>query len=174
MKNLKNIILPTVILTVICAILGLGLSYTNEITKDIIASQNAQKQQDAMKSALPAFSYEQIAEIDGCVIYSATQGDPVGYVVSSSANGYGGKIEVMVGIDLGGQIYGVEIVSCDDETAGIGQKVADDGFKSGFNMINADDIQDVDTITGATISSTAVKTAVEKAYEAYESEVDGK
>lgn len=171
MKNLKNIILPTVILTVICAILGLGLSYTNEITKDVIAQQNAQKQQEAMKSALPAYSYEKIATADGCDIYAAEQGEIVGYVVSSSANGYGGKIEVMVGIDLGGKIYGIEIVSCDDETAGIGQKVAEDSFKSGFAKITAEDIEDVDTITGATISSSAVKEAVKTAYEVFESEV---
>ena len=79
----------------------------------------------------------------------------------------------MVGLDLSGKIYNIEIVSCSDETAGIGQKVQDEKFRRSFNDKTKQEIDSVDVITGATISSNAVKEAVKTAIEFYESEVDG-
>lgn len=167
--KIKDILLPTLALTIICAVLGAALAGTNAVTKDPIAEQEAQKQQEAMKAALPAYEYKKLDEKDGCVIYEAIQEIRTGYVVSSHANGYGGRIDVMVGIDLGGKVYGIEIVSADDETAGIGQKVKEDDFKIRFRDKKADQIDDVAVITGASISSRAVKTAVKTAVETWQS-----
>ena len=172
MKNIKNVIFPTFALTLICAILGAALSLTNNLTKDTIAQQQEEKKKAAFQVALPATDYEFMSEKNGCTMYAAHQGLHVGYVVSSSANGYGGKIEVMVGLDLSGKIYNIEIVSCSDETAGIGQKVQDEKFRRSFNDKTKQEIDSVDVITGATISSNAVKEAVKTAIEFYESEVD--
>lgn len=176
MNFLKNILLPTVALTVICALLGAALAFTNSLTADKIAQQDAEKQAEAMKKAMPAYSYELLSESDGCTVYQAIMGEPIGYVVLSSANGYGGKIEVIVGIDIGGTIYGIEIVSCDDETAGLGQRVKEDEFKNQFSGIKGkvEFGENADAITGATISSKAVRDAVNKALDVFESEVGSK
>ena len=54
----------------------------------------------------------------------------------------------------------------------VGQQVDfEDIYTEGITKITAEDIEDVDTITGATISSSAVKEAVKTAYEVFESEV---
>ncbi|MEE1018899.1 MAG: FMN-binding protein, partial [Acutalibacteraceae bacterium] len=79
--------------------------------------------------------------------------------------GYGGKIKVMVGIDNGGTVKKVAIISADDETPGLGQNVKTDEFLSRFENVSS--ASGVDAWTGATISSTAVKGAVNEALELY-------
>lgn len=46
-------------------------------------------------------------------------GDTIGYVFKTSAKGYGGDIDLMVGIDTSGKVTGVSILSI-SETAGLG------------------------------------------------------
>ncbi len=173
----KKIFLPTLALTVICAILGSALALTNDVTKDKIAEQEKQKQAEAMQSAIAADEYKQVGEpTDGCTLFTAEKGGKtVGYVVSTSESGYGGKIQVMVGIsDDAKTVENVSIVSCDTETAGIGQKVANEDFRSRFKGKDSKNVMDVDVITGASISSKAVKTAVKKAIVFCEGQVSGK
>ncbi len=177
MKNFKTVLIPTVTLTVICALLGAALAFTNGLTADKIAAQDAEKQKTAMQKALPADNYTELGERDGCVIYKAESGsETIGYVVSSSQNGYGGKISVMVGVLPDNSIKNIDIVSCDDETAGLGQRIKEDSFMSQFSGIKGkvEFGENADAITGATISSKAVRDAVNKALSAVESEVTAK
>ena len=172
-KSSKNIVLPTIALVLSLSVLATSFYFTNAFAKDSIEKQQEEKRNAAMKVALPSTDFKAMAEKDDCVMYAAYQGDHVGYVVSSSAKGYGGEIEVMVGIDLSGRIYNVEIVSCKGESAEIAQKVQSEEFKQSFCEKTKQEIEDIDVIAGATISSNAVKQAVTTAIEFYESQCDG-
>ena len=79
----------------------------------------------------------------------------------------------MVGIKLDGSINKIEIVSCDDETPGLGQNIKTDDFKSRFEGLFGTLTvgEDVDAWSGATISSTAVCNAVNAALELYSENV---
>lgn len=97
----------------------------------------------------------------------------IGNIISIvSKDGYGGNITLAVGIDLEGTILGVEVVE-HSETSGLGSKVEEDPFKSQYLNKNVDSFvvtktgatadNEIDSVSGATISSDAVNNAVNAA-----------
>ena len=55
MKNVfKSVMVPTIVLTLICAISTLALGFTNDITKDKIAEQQKKAEQQAMSRIIAA------------------------------------------------------------------------------------------------------------------------
>lgn len=97
----------------------------------------------------------------------------IGNVISvDSKDGYGGNITLAVGIDLDGAINGVEITA-HSETSGLGSKITEDVFKSQYADKNVDSFvvtktgasaeNEIDTVSGATISADAVTNAVNAA-----------
>lgn len=94
----------------------------------------------------------------------------VGYVMNViTANGYGGDIKVSLGISIDGTVTGMEILSI-NETAGLGMKAAESKFKNQFKDKNVNQFaytktgaveeNEIDAISGATITTKAVTEAV--------------
>ena len=167
--NIKEIIRPTLTLFIICIAAALALSLSNLATADKIAENEQNTLSDAMRDVLTADIYDAV-EIDSnggdTALYKAVSGsETVGYTALCTKNGYGGKIKVMVDINNDGTVNKVAVISADDETPGLGQNVKTDDFLSRFEGVNS--ASDVDAWTGATISSTAVKGAVNEAIELY-------
>ena len=103
--------------------------------------------------------------------------------MESVSGGFGGDMTLMVGYDGARTILGVSIVS-HSETPGLGARVKTEaGYldqyvgKSGEVVLNkngvADGENDVDAISGATISSRAVLTGVNRATDALNAYLDG-
>lgn len=167
----------TAILFIICVIVTAALAGTNLLTKDKIAALNEKAEKDAMVLVLPADNYvENKIEVETQLYtyYKAEKdSDTVGYVISTTENGYGGEIKVMVGTDVSGKITGVKILAADDETPGLGAKVKNKSFYEQYTSKVKDIVlqknqadatkNEVKAVTGATISSTAVNKAVNKA-----------
>lgn len=166
--DINKVPVTTFILFLICVVVTAALAGTNYITKPKIAALEAQTQKEAMSVVLPAQSYEDATLSKDGETYTYTvakNGNEVaGYLITTSANGYGGEIKVMVGVDTKGTITAVKVLSAADETPGLGQKVTKKDFYEKFSGKTVTDAE-VDTITGATISSTAVNNAVKKAAE---------
>ena len=100
------------------------------------------------------------ASLRNCnVVYNLNE-EKCGYVVSVDIAGYGGNINVLVGFTVDGDISGIEFPESLQETPGIGMRVLNEDFKNSFKGLNYDNVDNVDTLTGATISSTAVLDAV--------------
>ena len=100
-------------------------------------------------------------------IYTADNG--VGTIITSSDKGYSSTVVVMVAFDPDGTIKQVKIQS-QGETAGVGTKIENESFWSQYTGLPAETItldQQVDRITGASISSSAVNDAVNFAIAAY-------
>ena len=127
-----------------------------------------------MQEVFPADNYEEIpAETDG--ITAAYRADDAGYVVRVSVNGFGGAIDMMVGVDNAGKVLGISVVN-HTETAGLGAEAASQGaagtaFRSQFTGMSGSvsvtkDGGQVDALTGATITSRAVCTGVNAALNA--------
>ena len=96
-----------------------------------------------------------------------------GYVYKMIVDGFGGKksITFMVGFSSDGKIAGYTVLSS-GETKGIGSQVGEETFvKSVIGKSNGDE---VDAISGATISSTAIKTALNTASSHFASNYQGK
>ena len=188
-SSLKNMVL---VLTGVTVIAGALLGYVNELTKGPIAEANAKALSDAIALVVPGFDNNpadapEIFELNGATykIYKATKGGEfIGAAVESSANGFGGALNVLVGFDKEGNIIDYSLLS-HAETPGLGSKAAD-WFKKGQKgditgknpgkgaLTVKNDGGEVDAITASTITSRAFLNAVNNAYAAYSGQnVDG-
>lgn len=178
MSKLKTIIVTTLALTLICAVFTAALAITNEITKDKIATVQKQAEMQAMKRLLPSDRYENgTFNLGDAEYYTAMDaaGDIKGYIFTTSANGYGGAVKVMTAVSTNGTIVAIEVVDAADETPGLGQNATKSTFweqfkgKSGeLNVVKSGAGEsDIEALTGATITSNAVKDAVNKALSSY-------
>jgi electron transport complex protein RnfG len=97
-------------------------------------------------------------------------GATIGYVVSTtSKDGYGGNITISTGISADGTLKGIEILEI-SETAGLGARAKEDSFKAQYKGKKVERFKvtkkgksadnEIDAISGATITSNAVTNAV--------------
>ena len=105
-------------------------------------------------------------------VTDAEPGEPIGYAVTVSENGYGGEIKMLVAFDIYGNVNGIGVISM-SETSGVGTRITGEGFfdqftgKTGpFKFVkgSASSKNDIVAINGASISSKATVGAVNKAY----------
>ena len=148
------------------------LAVTNEVTKGPIEQQKLASKMAALNTVLPGCEYEQIeyegisddSALDEIFIGKNADGSIKGYALTANPQGYGGEIPITLGVSEGGYVTQVYVGSL-QETQGLGSHVGDDAFKEQFIAIAADPDtlrNDVDTIAGATISSSAFVNAVQE------------
>lgn len=133
-------------LFVIALVAGLVLGFANEVTKKPIAEQTKKSANEARSAAFPgSAAFEAIETNDGDNFYDAfnvfdRDGNYLGIVASSKAHGYGGDIEVVVGMDTECNVVGIVIGANGDfsETAGLGAKVKEKSFAEKFLGIKYD------------------------------------
>ncbi len=182
-KTFKEIALPAIILFIIALVCTALLAGTNLLTKDKIANLAVQASMEAKQAVFAdaaSFSDEKTVEYNGNEIpyYEALDGEGniIGYVFATTTKSYGGDITCMVGISCAdNKITGVELTSIND-TPGLGMKAKGEDFLSqytgrGGNIgVNKNEKTDTEikAISGATITSKAVTTAVNDAFGAYE------
>jgi len=168
---LKYYIKLAVNLMIVCAVAAAALSLTYSLTKKAIAEQAKQRQIDANKAVMPeATGFASIKKPktgNVATIYEAKKDDAkLGYVVLVNARGYGGTIEMVVGVDLAGKVTNISIIS-QRETPGLGDGIVAPKWNLQFKGKTVDDKlevnKDIDSLTGATISSKAVTAGVKEA-----------
>ena len=148
------------------------LAVTNEVTKGPIEQQKLASKMAALNTVLPGCEYEQIeyegisddSALDEIFIGKNADGSIKGYALTANPQGYGGEIPITLGVSEGGYVTQVYVGSL-QETQGLGSRVGDDAFREQFIAIAADPDtlrNDVDTIAGATISSSAFVNAVQE------------
>ena len=169
MKLWNSYLKPVAVLLAICAVVGAVLSAINAQTAPIIAANEEAARNETYFAALPeADSFTQLdCSIDGVTaVLKADNG--AGYVVTAQARGYGGQVPAAVAFSTDGTILQVIMMS-NEETPGLGQKVTDEDFSGQFAGREAQPltIDQVDAVSGATISSKAAVTAIDLAVEAY-------
>lgn len=151
------------ITTVVAGLLG----FVNYLTADTIAEQTAAKAEAAMQQVLPAGQYTPVDVPEGSAVTAAYRADDKGYVVRVSPNGFGGAIDMMVGVDTNGAVTGIAIVS-HSETASLGANCTREDFraqytgKSGTLAVSKDG-GEIEALTGATVTSRAVTQGVNDA-----------
>ena len=175
-------------LLIISAVAALLLALTNSVTASTIAQRNEQANAEARKLVLEsAQDFEQVKDVktdnskgvEVSEIYEAkdASGNTVGYTLKVLPSGYGGTIELMVGIDSAkGQVSGINVVS-NSETAGLGAKATNPEFSAQYKGKPLEELSvlkngtpgdtEIKAISGATITSTAVTNGVDAAIEVY-------
>lgn len=174
------------ILFAITLIAGLILGFVYELTKEPIRIQKEKAVQEACAdvfesaasfeeiSYTPGVEQQQLLTQDGVTIGTiyqalAQDGQLLGYVLqSTSSQGYGGDIVLYIGVAMDGTLNGVSILDI-SETPGLGLK-AEDVLVPQFSGKKAESFtytktgsrsdSEIDAITGATITTSAMTNAV--------------
>lgn len=168
MKNARYILRLTVTLFLITAVVAGLLGFVNYLTEERIAAGQREKAKNAMQEVLPAENYE-LLEASAEGINAVYRADDLGFVVDVTVNGFGGAINMMVGVDAEGRVAGVSIVS-HSETASLGANCTREDFRSQFSgaegtLAVTKDGGSVEALTGATVTSRAVTNGVNLAVE---------
>lgn len=165
------------------AALCLGLTYA--VTKDKIAEEKKKEEVEACINALPDVEspddLEEDTEREKRVrkiipdiekVFRCGEGD----IIIVKVKGYGGPIRMAVGIGLDGAVRGLSVIS-HSETPGLGANIENQEFLQQFEGKTLGDPiavgEDVQAITGATITSKAAAKEVREALEAFQ-EVEGR
>ena len=199
MKKKSSILVNTLVLFAVTFVAVLALAVVNQITREPISQAEINARAEVYRLVFP--DAENFSEIDngegliensaemleaagykGCFINDALavkNGDSiVGYVIAAtSPNGYGGDLQVALGITTDGIIKGFNIVS-HGETAGLGSKCTEPDFTSQFANKPASLLEytktgaaadnEIDAISGATISTNAATEAANAAIVFYQ------
>ena len=197
---MKEMMKNTGILLVITLVAGLVLGFIYQITKEPIEEQNAKKKQEACQEVFQdAVSFEQLevsqpdavswtAEgygqetVDEVMGALDASGSLLGYVITvTTKEGYGGDIQFAVGIRMDGTVNGMSILDI-SETAGLGMR-AEEVLKPQFAGRQADKFEytksgatsdnQIDAISGATITTNAVTNGVNAGLYYFQTELRG-
>lgn len=157
-------------LALVCAVIAALLATVNAVTKDKIEERKLESRKKAVFEVFPDAAdcdpYDADGEHDVYVVYGDKEKkDMIGYAVKVAPTGFGGEIEMMVGIDAAGKTSGVSVITM-SETPGVGTKTNSETFLSQFKgKTGAESVGDgIDAVTGATISSKAITAGVKEAH----------
>ena len=173
-SNFLYILRLTVTLLLICAVMAAALAGVNAITKDKIAAVKLEKTMAALEKVLPGVTGLEQVELTGETgIVRTVYASGNSYAVEVVPTGFGGEITLMVGI-TDGKVTGISVIS-HAETPGLGAVAAANtdkgvsfrdqfiGLVSGITI--GDGENQIDALSGATISSKAIVDGVNAALE---------
>lgn len=186
---MNKIVRNTIILTLITLVAGLLLGLAYEVTKEPIAQSQEKAKKEAWQAVFPDADLNAFEQIDVDTAVSektasdlgvkasvdevcAVDGGDTGYVITvTDGEGYGGDIQVVVGITADGTVSGVSFLSI-SETAGLGMNATKESFYGQYVGVQTDKFavskdggegEPIDAISGATITTRAVTGAVNTA-----------
>ncbi|MGF6906944.1 RnfABCDGE type electron transport complex subunit G [Fusobacterium sp. PH5-44] len=153
------------------------LGLVNSKTKPVIDANNQKKEDSARIEVLSeavGFDVNQIIRVGE---YEFIPGyndkkELVGYVVKGTSNGYGGPMELIIGISLSGKITGLNVLS-QKETSNLGDRITGEAWRNSWKGrdVNYEFNKSVDAFAGATVSPTAVYNGIKAMLKAFEAEV---
>ena len=161
-KNLKSV----GVLVAICTVVALLLALTNQITAPIIARNEAMKAAAALREVMPeGTAFEQMKDLSKYTLPSTVteihkEVDGKGYVIKLTTKGFGTDMIIMCGVTTDGVVTGSKCLSS-NETLGHEKTYGDK-----FAGKNAAGVDGVDTVGGATMTTSAYKAAIKDAINA--------
>lgn len=150
------------ILGIICILASGLLAGLNSVTRSRIFAQAKEQEEETLKEVFSsAARFAPVTSGEEVIYYKAyDKADKLlGVAFKASGKGYSSIIETMAGMRLDGTLTGVSVIS-QNETPGLGARVAERGFMQQFSGRVIPSLDGVQAITGATISSRAVIDAV--------------
>ncbi len=180
----KAILVPTIALFIICLVSTALLALANDVTAPIIEELAVKTEEESRKKVLSVADSFEVRTADGTnyVVGFDKDSKEVGMVFTSTSKSYGGDMIVMTGVDMEGKITGIELLQIND-TPGLGMNAQKPEFRDKFigmsdeitikkNSANAAN-NEIDALSGATISSNAVAEAVNEALDSF-AKISGK
>ncbi len=200
-KKNNTLVHDTIAIFIITLVAGILLGGVYQMTKDIIKQREADATNEAYAAVYKDASFEEDTELtkkreafnedlsNGKVqsasgynlsdveITDIRKADKGGYVLTTSGKGYGGAVKVALGVSDAGEIIGIQITDCTNETPGLGQNSSKEDWNGQYKsaaatkeaVVNKDkegakgEVVEINAISGATITSRAVTRAVDGA-----------
>ncbi len=172
---MKEKIMPSIVLCLICSIVCGLLVFAYEITyvdntgvmtDELVAgceSINKDSEYEILKD-----ENGDVVTLDGVTNVIVPTSDSKICIFEIEADGYSkGGIHVLIGVNEDLTVAGIYYISC-SETPGLGTKTTDKDFLEKFTGTNKETLSEVDNITGASYSSKGIKSAITLAIETYE------
>lgn len=165
---MKESIRMILTLVIICILSAITLSITYDKTNPIIQENKVRALKEALKEVLNADHFEEI-DFQTDKVKKIFKGldnnnEVIGFVLLSEKAGFQSFIKTLIGVELKTRkITKIKIIE-HLETPGLGARIEEDTFLSQFQNQELEK-QNVDAITGATISSTAVIESVKDSLE---------
>ena len=188
---------PVIALTLIAAIAGVALSGVYSMTKDTIEEQKLLEEAASYKEVCPEAENFEISEsakakleelaganwgsdfgttrINEAFVGKDASGNIAGYALSVSSKGFGGDVTMALGLTPDGTVKKIAFTEL-NETAGLGMRADEDSFKNQFAGRSGSveyGKDGVEAMSGATVTSTAVKQAVNAGLNFYETVLKG-
>lgn len=169
-----------------CFVAGAGLAATYAVTAERIVAQQKEAERRSLQAVLPAATsftplpdenltaarevVGDTAKVDVILRAEDPGGSFVGWGLKMQSRGYGGFMQVVVGMDGDGKVSGVRILQM-NETPGLGTQVGEESFLGQFTSWSGPsvdrDSKELDSISGATKSSRGVAKGVVAAGHVY-------
>lgn len=173
-KNENSVFHIAFNLVAACFISGLVIGAVYYVTAPIAAEKAEQMKQESMRELVT--EADVFHEIPGHAGWFSAQkdGNTVAYIVPSEAKGYGGTIKMLVAVTAEGKAMDFSILE-HNETPGLGDNAQKPAFRSQFKGKDASHMkvvkepsnkEDIQAMTGATITSRAVTLGVKQAVDA--------
>ncbi|MDO4561727.1 MAG: RnfABCDGE type electron transport complex subunit G [bacterium] len=176
------------VLFIITAVTGLILGAVHTITLAPIREAQAREKNEALAATLPgATEFKELPpQADAGIIKEIYEGSDggktVGYNFTVTPKGYGGPLELIIGISSEGRVMDIKILS-HSETPGLGAKAVEEPFAGQFKnklfeklsvtKTPAEAEDQIQAISGATITSSAVVKGVNDALACWKANFSG-
>ena len=161
---MKKSVRSTLTLLCICAVMAVVMAITNSITAPVIERNEASAANDALKVVMPNGEGFEKMDVSAYTlpatvteVYSETGG---GYVFKLSTTGYSSGFVILCGVNADGTVSGA-VCLASTETLGYEKT-----FGENFIGKNMEGVDGVDTVSGATKTTGAYRSAVKDALNA--------
>jgi electron transport complex protein RnfG len=164
----KDIFKITLNLVIVYVIGGFILAFVYANASPKIFRNNEKTEQDALKLLIPGAEFKKLGDWTihekHAKYFEAKKGNEIaGYVVQSFGKGYSSYINIFTAVDKNFTVQKINILG-HGETPGLGDEIESDSFKGQFagktlehlKVIKGETKDDIQAISGATISSRAV------------------
>ncbi|MGI6755763.1 MAG: FMN-binding protein [Atopobiaceae bacterium] len=170
----NSLVKPVIVLVLICAVSSALLGFAHYITAPIAAATAQEKAQETYAALMPeAASFEEVTctqeDCTQALLARDASGETSGYIIVAQSKGYGGEVPLAVAFGLDGTVINI-VAMQNSETPGLGSRISEESFIGQFVGRDASgvDVAQIDTISGATISSKAALAAFNAACSAYQ------
>lgn len=187
---MRELMRMVIVLAVICACSGLVLSFTNQATRAqrenqllkfvegpsiqaVLAEHDYDNDPIQDRMALAVGTDEDGNPIEKYIFPAKKDGRVTAVAYASTGSGYGGEIDVMVGLSMDGKLTGISVMT-HSETPGLGALITEPMFTEQFRGLPLEagvelssDGGDIDAVSGASFSSKGVIAAIQGAMEIF-------
>ena len=172
----KDFVMPILVLSLLCLLVSGALAVGNRFTQPVIEEAAAQRMEIARREIIPQADGFELVDIGSLhseggipktvsAAYRATNN--TGFIFMTTTLGYGGEVKLICGINPEGKFIRAAVLA-QTETKGFGTVVFDEPHAGQYSGRDKNGIENVAAISGATISSNALKKGIRDAFTAFE------